>query len=145
MILIYTRMKNAMESEALAEKLLPLHRFRFKEEKELAAAGTEHLAYLPSPEEVLDRIVPNYVTGFIYGALVESYSGEQHARMTAMRAATDNADDMLRRLSREYNRVRQSAITQEITEVAAGEPGHEGETARSADTVMEYDIKEVKR
>ncbi len=120
-ILIYTRMKNAMESEALAEKLLPLHRFRFEKAQKIASVSAENLAYLPSPEEVLNRIVPNYVAGFIYGALVESYSGEQHARMTAMQSATDNADAMLRNLSMEYNRVRQSAITQEITEVAAGE------------------------
>ena len=64
--------------------------------------------------------MPNYVTGYIYGALVESFACEQNDRMMAMDAATGNATDMLKSLSIEYNRVRQAAITQEITEVIAG-------------------------
>ena len=74
----------------------------------------------PSPEAVMDRIVPNYVVGFVYGALVESYSCEQNARMMAMEAASKSARDMLNELDILYNRARQAAITQEITEVIAG-------------------------
>ena len=65
-------------------------------------------------------MVPNVVSGYIYGALVESYASEQNSRMQAMQNATDNAKQMLHDLEIAYNRVRQAAITQEITEVIAG-------------------------
>ena len=65
-------------------------------------------------------VVPNYVNGFIYGALVESFASEHNSRMMAMQAATDSAKEMLQTLSIEYNRVRQAAITQQITEVIGG-------------------------
>lgn len=80
----------------------------------------EELALKPSPEAVMDRIVPNYVVGFVYGALVESFSCEQNARMMAMQSASNSARDMLAELDILYNRARQAAITQEITEVIAG-------------------------
>ena len=80
----------------------------------------EELALKPSPEAVMDRIVPDYVVGFVYGALVESFSCEQNARMMAMEAASKSARDMLHELDILYNRARQAAITQEITEVIAG-------------------------
>ena len=76
--------------------------------------------YSPSPKEVLDKIVPNYVKGLIYGALVEAFATQTYARMTAMESATDNAKEMLQDLSLRYNRQRQAAITQEITEIAGG-------------------------
>ncbi|MGN0395762.1 MAG: FoF1 ATP synthase subunit gamma, partial [Coprococcus sp.] len=69
---------------------------------------------------ILHRIIPNYVTGFIYGALVESFCSEQNSRMMAMDSATKSAKEMLNDLSIKYNRARQAAITQEITEVAGG-------------------------
>ena len=74
----------------------------------------------PSPEAVLENVVPNYITGFVFGALVESFCSEQNARMMAMQSASDNANAILNDLSIEYNRVRQAAITQEITEVISG-------------------------
>lgn len=74
----------------------------------------------PSVTGALKQIMPGYVAGFIYGALVDSFSAEQNARMNAMSSANDNAEQLLGNLSVEYNRVRQAAITQEITEVAAG-------------------------
>ena len=64
--------------------------------------------------------MPNYVNGLIYGALVESFASEHNSRMMAMQAATDSAKEMLQTLSIEYNRVRQAAITQQITEVIGG-------------------------
>ena len=64
--------------------------------------------------------MPNYIAGFIYGGLVESYSSEQNSRMLAMQSATKSAQDMLAELAITYNRVRQAAITQEITEVIGG-------------------------
>ena len=74
----------------------------------------------PSPNKVLKKLVYNYVTGFMYGALVEASASEENARMMAMQSATNNAEEMLKELSVEYNRVRQAAITQEITEVIGG-------------------------
>ena len=71
-------------------------------------------------ETILEHIVPNCVTGLIYGCLVESFASEHNSRMMAMQAATDSAKEMLATLSIEYNRVRQSAITQQITEVIGG-------------------------
>ena len=75
----------------------------------------EELKFDPSPEKVMEQIVPDYVVGFIYGALIESFSSEQNARMMAMEAATKSAKDMLHNLDILYNRARQAAITQEIT------------------------------
>ncbi|WP_312047917.1 F0F1 ATP synthase subunit gamma, partial [Anaerotignum sp.] len=64
--------------------------------------------------------VPNYLKGLLFGVLVESFSSEQNARMTAMEAATKSAKDMMRNLELQYNRARQAAITQEITEIVGG-------------------------
>lgn len=98
-----------------------LHKFHHAEDHEdnYSNSSSDYLIY-PSPNKVLKRVVYNYVTGFIYGALVEASASEENARMMAMQSATNNAQEMLRELSIEYNRVRQAAITQEITEVIGG-------------------------
>lgn len=121
--IVYTRMENAMTCVVEKEKLLPLDQRRFIPEIPagvLAFVPREAITYKPSPTAVMDSIVPEYLVGFCYGALVESFCSEQNARMTAMKTATDSGRDMLRQLKIEYNRVRQAAITQEITEVCAG-------------------------
>lgn len=121
--IVYTRMVNSMEEEVQVEKLLPLVRADFggtPQAQLLVDTYQEEFQFLPSPESLLDHMVPNYITGYIYGALIESFSCEQNARMQAMKAATDNATSMLHDLSIAYNRVRQAAITQEITEVCGG-------------------------
>ncbi len=121
--IIYTRMINSLNSEVDNMQLLPLKKTDFKLDIPAAAlAGTyqEEFHMIPSEKDVFERIVPNYVTGIIYGALIESYSSEQNARMQAMQSATDSAEKMMHDLSIQYNRVRQSAITQEITEVVGG-------------------------
>ena len=69
---------------------------------------------------VLNNMIPSYVSGFIYSALLDSFCSEQNARMTAMDAANQNAEELLAGLKLQYNRVRQAAITQEITEISAG-------------------------
>ena len=117
--IIYTSMINAIQEEAQMHQLLPLKKADFKVQIPIDIPR-EELALKPSPEAVMDRIVPNYVVGFVYGALVESYSCEQNARMMAMEAASKSARDMLNELDILYNRARQAAITQEITEVIAG-------------------------
>ena len=118
--IIYTRMVNAVQAEAEVLQLLPLKKADFSSQSIPIGVKMEELALLPAPEAVMNRIVPDYIVGFIYGALVESYSSEQNSRMMAMQAATDSAKDMLKELDILYNRARQAAITQEITEVIAG-------------------------
>ena len=117
--IIYTTMVNAMQEEAQVAQLLPLKKTDFKIPVPIDIP-LEGLALKPSAEEVMDHIVPNYEVGFVYGALVEAFSCEQNARMMAMEGATNSAKQMLKELDIEYNRARQAAITQEITEVIAG-------------------------
>ncbi|MBR1553861.1 MAG: ATP synthase F1 subunit gamma [Oscillospiraceae bacterium] len=89
---------------------------------EMAGSHPRHCAveYEPSPEEVFDKLVPRYVASLLYGAIVESFASEQAARRTAMENATDNATEMIDNLSLQYNRARQGAITQELTEIVSG-------------------------
>ena len=117
--LIYTDLKNGLEAEVKTTRLLPFHRQHFDSnpEEKVVEAPFE---FFPSPSAVLDNIIPSYAMGFIYSALVDSFCSEQNARMTAMNSANQNADKILEELTVQYNRVRQAAITQEITEVSAG-------------------------
>ncbi|MCI9641201.1 MAG: ATP synthase F1 subunit gamma [Eubacterium sp.] len=115
---IYTRMINSMTVEPMSKKILPL-----KEMQSEAQDKNNHYdnaRFEPNVQTVFDNIVPNYVAGFIYGALIESYCSEHNSRMMAMQTATDAATDMIKQLGIQYNRARQAAITQEITEVIAG-------------------------
>lgn len=117
--IIYTKMVNSMQAETQLLQLLPLKRSDFNM-KLPVGIPMEEIAMKPSPEAVMDRIVPDYLVGFIYGALVESYSSEQNSRLMAMEAATESASKILHELDILYNRARQAAITQEITEVIGG-------------------------
>lgn len=117
--IIFTKMVNSIQTETQFQQLLPLKRSDFNQ-KLPADIPIEELAMKPSYESVMERIVPDYLVGFIYGALVESYSSEQNSRLIAMEAATDSASKMLHELDILYNRARQAAITQEITEVIGG-------------------------
>ena len=107
--------------ETRYEKLLPLDIIT-DIRKEHINTGTMREEFLmePSPSAILDNIVPNYITGYIYGALVEAFCSVQSSRMMAMDSANKNAQKMLDALQRTYNRQRQAMITQEITEVASG-------------------------
>ena len=116
--IIYTRMVSGILTEAEVVQLLPLQKNTFN--KVPTDIPMEQITFSPSPIEVINSIAPNYVSGFIYGALVESYSSEQSQRMMAMEAATKSAKDMIHNLAIIYNRVRQAAITQEITEIVSG-------------------------
>ena len=118
--IVYTRMENSMLTTVEKMKILPLERSSFNEMKMPLNIHREAIALYPSAEAVLDSIVPNYVVGMIYGCLVEAYASEHNARMTAMQSATDSAQEIIKDLSIIYNRARQAAITQEITEVCAG-------------------------
>ena len=119
--IIYTRMANAATMVAERQQLLPLKKASFHTPAQLLIdIHQEEIEMVPSADEVLNSIVPNYLRGMIYGCLVESYASEHNSRMMAMDAATSSARDMLKDLSIKYNRVRQAAITQEITEVISG-------------------------
>jgi F-type H+-transporting ATPase subunit gamma len=121
--LVYTAMKNSLVSETHIDKLLPLERPRVDPQLQKLTgitAANEEFLMLPSPEAVLDNIVPSLITGYIYGALVEAFCSVQNSRMMAMDTANGNARDMIRELTVQFNRQRQARITQEITEVAAG-------------------------
>ena len=118
--IIYTDMKNGLEATVRQAQVLPLTREHFSA-AQASTVGDPTFEYVPSPAAVLDNAVRSCLTGFIYSALVDSFCSEQSARMTAMNAADQNAEDLLKDLSVQYNRARQAAITQEITEVSAGE------------------------
>ena len=123
---VYTEMVTPMQMEPKIVKLLPLDRDAFPWKPRRSADGSERhvVTYVPSPEHVLNHIVPSYLKGLLFGTLVESFCSEQNARMNAMDTATDNARSLLKELSLHYNRARQSAITQEITEIVGGaQPG----------------------
>ena len=118
--IVYTRMENSVQADAETIRLLPLERSSFNEMKMPLNVHREAIALYPSLEAVIKAIVPNYITGMIYGCLVQAYASEHNARMMAMKSATDSAESLIRELSIVYNRARQAAITQEITEVCGG-------------------------
>ena len=116
--IIYTHYMAGRPEELKNRCLLPLDKSEFYDSNEFELPfGKE---YYPDPKTVLDGIVPSLITGFIYSALVDSYCSEQDARMSAMKTAGDNAEDILKRLKVEYNGIRQAAITREMTELASG-------------------------
>ncbi len=109
----YTNFVSVLTQTPITEALLPL----VAEKNQ--PCGSEIL-YEPDAETVLNTVIPEYVGGILYGALCESRASEQAARRTAMDAATSNAEEMIEDLSLKFNRARQAAITQEITEIVAG-------------------------
>ena len=116
--LAYTHFKNTVSHEPKLIKLLPVE---IDPEREVKEDGAQVLMnYEPNEEEALDMIIPKYVTSLFYGALVEAVASENGARMQAMDSATSNAEEMISDLTLKYNRARQGAITQELTEIIAG-------------------------
>ena len=109
--MIFTKMVNSFQMEPTIHKLLPLDPDVFPEYEKNRDAYNRDVVYVPSVKAVMDRLVPGYIEGDIFGALVESYCSEQNARMTAMKSSSDNARTMLQNLNLAYNRARQAAIT----------------------------------
>ena len=116
--LCYTRFDSMMTQTATTLEVLPLTIEPTEAQK--AEARRSQILYKPSSEEVFGAIIPEYVAGVLYGAVCESVASELAARRTAMDAATKNAGEMIEHLNLYYNRARQAAITQEITEIVAG-------------------------
>ncbi len=116
--LCYTAFVSPMTQEPRVVRLLPAA--PLSEDKGTDKKKHGLVECDPSPETVLNAIIPEYIGGTIYGAVVESYASEQSARRMAMESASDNASEMIEDLNLSYNRARQAAITQEITEIVAG-------------------------
>jgi F-type H+-transporting ATPase subunit gamma len=109
----YNHYVSAIQQDVTEKKLLPL--------TDLAAnKKLTSYEFEPSQEEILEVLLPQYAESLIYGALLDAKASEHAARMTAMKNATDNAKELIRTLTLSYNRARQAAITQEITEIVAG-------------------------
>ena len=121
--LAYTSFKSTIQQEPQMVRLLPLDVNNIQKEEVNSSESKEPrdlLVYEPSPEAVLGYVIPRYVADVIYGALAEASASENGARMTAMDSATENAQEIQDSLSIQYNRARQAAITQELTEIVAG-------------------------
>ena len=115
--LAYTSFKNTVSHIPKLIRLLPADTSGIEVEEQVEGAL---MNFEPKDEEALELIIPKYVTSLIYGGLVESVASENGARMQAMDSATSNAEEMIDSLSLLYNRARQGAITQELTEIIAG-------------------------
>ncbi|MBM3328524.1 MAG: ATP synthase F1 subunit gamma [Calditrichaeota bacterium] len=116
--LVYNEFKNAIQQRIIAEQLLPVDTSGI-----LHTARSTEFVYEPSPEAVLDKLLPLFVNIKIWHVLLESYAAEQGARMSAMENATDNATELLSDLSLQYNKARQAAITKELLEIVGGAEG----------------------
>jgi F-type H+-transporting ATPase subunit gamma len=127
--LIYNTYVSPLTQRVTRETLLPISRATITGEEQESESDRDHdtpralVEYEPSPEEILRRLVPDYVEISIYRALVESAAGFYGAQMTAMRNATDNAGELITTYTLQMNRARQAEITQEIMEVVAGAEG----------------------
>ena len=117
---VYTDLANGLTMNAKVSRLLPFHRTHFCAATGRELRDTVPFEFVPSPSAVLNGLMRSYLAGFVYSALIDSFCSEQNARMTAMDAANQNAEELLSSLSLQFNRVRQADITQEITEVTAG-------------------------
>ena len=117
--LVYTEFISALSQEPKIVKLLPVTIDNTNTEEKVKK-GKAAVQYLPSADAVLGYVLPKFVSGSIYGAIAESFASEQAARRTAMESATDNANEMISKLELVYNRARQAAVTQEISEIVGG-------------------------
>lgn len=116
----YTNFVSVLSQTPDTKQILPLLKETYVEAEDRRKGPSQEIIYEPGYEEAFDAIVPEYLGGILYGALCESRAAEQAARRTAMDSATSNAEEMIEDLSLKYNRARQAAITQEITEIVSG-------------------------
>ncbi len=114
LVLIYTTFQSMMSQEVRVEQLLPVEKTESETDRSVITI------YEPSPAEMLETVMPVFLAGRLYSAVCDSYASEISARRNAMDSATKNAGDMISGLRLKFNRARQGAITQEITEIVAG-------------------------
>ena len=119
--LVYNQFQSALVQHPTAIRLLPVapEGMNEEDEEEEDEGGGNPFEFIPEPDELLDRLVPKYVETLVFRALYESAAGEHGARMSAMKSATDAAEEMSEDLQQQMNKMRQAAITQEIIEIAA--------------------------
>jgi F-type H+-transporting ATPase subunit gamma len=117
--LVYNRFESALTQRPVITRLLPVAPEEGEEEDEGDGAST-FIEYIPDADVILRKLVPRYVETMVWQALLESAAGEHGARMTAMKNATDNANDLSKELTLAMNKARQAQITREISEIAAG-------------------------
>ena len=115
LMIFYTRFINTMKQEPVMEQLLPLSGERLG-----APEGSWDYIYEPEARAVLDQVLTRYIEGLIYQALAENMASEQSARMVAMKAASDNAANVIDELTLVYNKTRQASITKELSEIVSG-------------------------
>jgi F-type H+-transporting ATPase subunit gamma len=115
--LVYNRFESVLNQRPVVKRLLPVAQEEDDREEE---SNTSYMEYVPDAETVLKRLVPRYVETMVWQALLEGAAGEHGARMTAMKNATDNANDLVRDLTLQMNKARQAQITQEILEIVGG-------------------------
>ena len=115
--LCYTKFINTMKQESVVEQLLPLSNEQMQANK--TGASWEYI-YEPDAQTVIDDLLVRYVESLVYQAVAENMASEQSARMVAMKAATDNAGNVINELKLVYNKTRQAAITTELSEIVAG-------------------------
>jgi len=115
--LVYNRFESAMNQRPVVKRLLPVAP---EDDKEGDEGETSYMEYVPDAETVLKKLVPRYVETMVWQALLEGAAGEHGARMTAMKNATDNANELVRDLTLQMNKARQAQITQEILEIVGG-------------------------
>jgi F-type H+-transporting ATPase subunit gamma len=118
--LIYNRFESALTQRPVLTRLLPAAPEDGEDEEEGDGLSGSFMEYIPDPETILNKLVPRYVETMVWQALLESAAGEHGARMTAMKNATDNANDLAKDLTLQMNKARQAQITREISEIAAG-------------------------
>ena len=118
----YTRFINTMKQEAVIEQLLPLSAERMQQQARESNARNINWDYIyePDAQSVIDDLLVRYVEALVYQSVAENMASEQSARMVAMKAATDNAGNVINELKLVYNKTRQAAITTELTEIVAG-------------------------
>ena len=123
--LVYNEFKSAMTQDVVIEPLLPITPETSDDEGEIASPAVDFI-YEPSKAALLDRLLPMYVEIELFRSLLESVASEHGARMTAMEAATKNASEMIDKLTLQYNRARQAAITTELMEIIGGSEALKG-------------------
>src|SRR5699024_12304363 len=114
LVIVYNKYISAISQEVSTRKLLPID--NLQEESD----AVQEYEYEPDQEHILEVLLPQYAESLIYGTILDAKASEHAARMTAMKSASDNADEIIGDLTLSYNRARQAAITQEITEIIGG-------------------------
>ena len=120
MYLAYTRFINTMKQEPVVEQLLPLTADKLSQSDAEKQAYSWDYIYEPDAQTVVDELLIRYVEALVYQAVAENMASEQSARMVAMKAASDNAKNVIGELQLVYNKTRQAAITKELSEIVGG-------------------------